>query len=154
MISCDKENITPTNLEEDHGIICKEGNASPICCCTQVETDLQTIDLPNKYCCLYGQGCLPCFTIYGTPLNDKILKLNSLLNSSSSDIIVFFKNVENYGELFPSLITTEFQKYLQMLQSGNYILKEIIIDNNTNTSVYIFENTLTKEQFGLSFKIN
>lgn len=152
LISCDKESITPLISEEDQGIIHKEGSGYVVCC-TQVETSLTTPDLPNRYCCLYGVGCLPCVSIYGTPLNDKILQLDSLLNSSTLDIVDFFNNEENYGELFPSLLTSEFQNYLEMLLSGNYKLIEIIIDDNTKTRVYIFENTITKEKFGLTFKI-
>lgn len=152
LISCDKESITPLIHEEDQGLIHKEGSGFFVCC-TQVETNLTTPDWPGRYCCLYGIGCLPCVSIYGTPLNDKILQLDSLLNSSTLDIVGFFKNEENYSELFPSLLTLEFQKYLEMLRSGNYKLIEIIIDESTNTRVYIFENISTKEQFGLTFKI-
>jgi hypothetical protein len=154
LISCDKESITPLISEEDQGIIHKEGNGSgSFVCCTQVETNLTTPDLPNRYCCLYGVGCLPCVSIYGTPLYDKILQLDSLLKSSTLDIVNFFTDEENYGGLFPNLLTLEFQNYLEMLRSGNYKLIEIIIDESTNTRVYIFENTITKVQFGLTFKI-
>lgn len=51
--------------------------------------------------------------------------------------------------VYPALLSIEYANYLDKLKSGNFILVDILIDNNTNNRVYVFENKNTGERICL-----
>lgn len=156
LISCDKESITPLISEENQGINEKNSsNPGKVVCCKEYLTLLSSAYTPGRVCCLPSDhgSCLPCVTINWSSLNDKIVKLDSLLNGEPIRVVEFFNNPDNYSQLFPRLSYYENIEFLELLLSGQYILIDIVYDSNTKTYVYIFENINDKSQIGLPFSI-
>ena len=91
----------------------------------------------GSYCEYEGEGCLPCVIVYPT---SSIQYVNELIGQDPSVVADFFSDENNYKDIFPMLLEPENSSFLSLLQSGDYIISDIVISNDENRSVYIVEN--------------
>jgi len=61
--------------------------------------------------------------------------------------------LNNYKELYYMLVKSKNPSFLSLLQSGDYIISEVITSNDENRSVYVAENINDGTHIALTYAI-
>ncbi len=94
----------------------------------------------HYYCDTEGTNCAPCYTISSNPVTNMNLEiLEGLKEGNPTAVAKFFSDSSLYSSLFPRLDSRLGASFLQELQTGEYILKDIYKGEKSENRIFSFE---------------